>query len=97
MDEVFLEIMPANFTVADFEKHQLPIPNDRTESCDFKLTFFTEDDYYKYFADLEKESNTFLSQYWMMKSQDLIDKNIFINKVLTVLAVEKLKKHKYPE
>jgi len=97
MEEVFLEIIPANFTVADFEKHQLPIPNDCAESSDFKLTFFTEDDYYKYFADIEKESNTFLSQYWMMKSQDLIDKNIFIIKVLTVLAVEKLKKHKYPE
>ncbi|MVN22274.1 hypothetical protein [Mucilaginibacter arboris] len=92
MNEVFLEIVPARFTAADFEKHQLPMPVSNTNDV-FKMIFFTEADYCKYLKELETTNTIFLSQYWIVKTQDLIDKNRFIIAVLTTLTIAKSKKY----
>lgn len=91
MNEVFLEIEPAMFNASDFEKYQLPMFFDKGNSS-FKMIFITEEEFCKYLAELEIECNHFLSQYWIAKSQDLIEKNKFIIKVMTAMAIAKSKK-----
>jgi len=84
MNKVFLEIVPVNITTADFIDHNLSMPMYK-EDNGFSMFFLTEDDYCKYLKDLENESNIFLSEYWMVKTKELIDKNRFIIRVITVL------------
>ena len=64
------------------------------EDNGFSMLFLTEDDYCKYLKDLENESNIFLSEYWMVKTKELIDKNRFIIRVITVL--NNAQSQKYP-
>lgn len=91
MNEVFLEIVTAKFTATDFEKHQLQMPIQQGCS-DSKIIFFNEAAYNTYIKELEKECDNLLSQYWLIKSSELIDKNRFIIKVLTVIRQEYSKK-----
>lgn len=93
-DNVFLEIVPLRFTKDDFTLHKLPIPFCKNDDA-FKMIFFTEEDYFKYLKYLEDEFNLFLSQYWIVKSKGLIEKNRFIIKVITSLKTEYSKKHNY--
>ncbi|MGI4020501.1 MAG: hypothetical protein ACRYFA_03275 [Janthinobacterium lividum] len=91
MNEVFLEIVTVKFIAADFAKHQLLMPAHQ-HSSDLKMIFLSETDYNIYLKELEKECDYLLSKYWLIKSSDLIDKNKFVIKVLTVLKQEHSKK-----
>ena len=92
MDEVFLEVAPARFTAADFARNHLSMSFCRFNNG-FQLIFYTEDDYCKYLSELETESSNLLSQYWEVKTQDLIERNRFIIAVITTLTVAKSKKY----
>ena len=84
MNEVFLEIVTAKFTAADFEKHQLLMPANQNGS-DLKLVFFDQANFNSYLNELEKECDNLLSQYWLTKSSEMIEKNKFVISVITVL------------
>lgn len=90
MNEFFLKIVSAKISKSDFEKYQLPIPESNSNDS-FEMIFYTEADFFRYLSELENESSVFLSQYWMVKTQELIDKNKFIIMVLTAMTVERSK------
>ncbi|RYY07792.1 MAG: hypothetical protein EOP43_02165 [Sphingobacteriaceae bacterium] len=95
MNEVFLEIVTAKFTAADFERHKLLLPAYQ-DSSNLRLVFFNETDYNTYLKELETECDMLLSRYWLSKNLELIDKNKFVIKVLTVLKQEYSKKNHCP-
>ena len=84
MNEAFLEVLPAKFTAADFEKYKLPLPVCSVKD-NFKLIFTTEDEYSRYLNGLQDECNDYLSQYCIIKNPELIGKSKFIIKVLVFL------------
>jgi hypothetical protein len=85
MTNTFLEVLPAKFSVSDFEKYNLPRPAS-TDKADLKLVFSTEAEYRQYLNGLEDECNDYLSKYWVIKTPELINKSRFIIKVLTALT-----------
>lgn len=85
MNEAFLEILPAKFTIADFEKYKLPLPV-RTVKDNFKFVFITENEYCQYLNGLQDECNNDLLQYSVIKNPDLFSKSRFIVKVLAFLT-----------
>lgn len=92
MDQVFLEVAPARFNASDFAKHHLSMP-DCNFNDGFQIVFNTEDDYYNYLNELEAEISNLLSQYWIVKTEDLIERNKFVIAVITALTVAKFKKY----
>ncbi|RYE36619.1 MAG: hypothetical protein EOP42_02695 [Sphingobacteriaceae bacterium] len=84
MNEVFLEIDTRKLLLASLKEHQLPLPAQIAEYTD-RIIFYTEDDYCNYLKEMEKASTKFLAEYWLVKSKQLIEKNRYIVKVLTIL------------
>lgn len=84
MNEVFLEIDARKLMLDGLKEHQLPLPALTTDIAD-RIVFYTEDEYCDYLKEMEKASTKFLAEYWLVKSPQLILKNRYIVKVLTIL------------
>ncbi len=94
MNEVFLEIAVNKYMFTSLQEYQLPVPVF-VENETSTIIFDTEDDYCKCFKEIEKVSTNYLSEYWLLKTPELIEKNRCIIRVLTILHEARVKK--YPE
>ncbi|RYE35817.1 MAG: hypothetical protein EOP42_05615 [Sphingobacteriaceae bacterium] len=90
MNDFFLEIDLDKLTLTKLEEYQLPFPVFKNDSL--KLIFNTEEEYCDYLNQIEKTTTALLSEYWVLKTPELIVKNRVIIKVLTVLHEAKAKK-----
>ncbi len=91
MTNVFLEIETSKLMLATIKEHQLPLPALIAETS-AHLVFYTEEEYCNYLKEMEKASTKFLAEYWLIKSPQLIEKNRFIVKMLTILNEAKATK-----
>ena len=92
MSEVFLKIDADKLTLANLKDNQMPMPvfnqNEITG-----IIFYTENEYCDYLKEIEKASTKYLSEYWLSKTPQLIEKNRYIIKVLTILQDARAKKY----
>lgn len=94
MNEVFLEIAVDKSLFTSLKEYQLPVPVFEENEIS-TIIFDTEDDYCKCLNAIEKVSTNYLSEYWLFKTPELIEKNRCIIRVLTILNEARAKK--YPE
>lgn len=94
MNEVFLEIAVNNSMFTSLKEYQLPVPVFEENEIS-TIIFDTENDYCECLKEIEKVSTKYLSEYWLFKTPELIEKNRCIIRVLTILNEARAKK--YPE
>ncbi|MGI4728912.1 MAG: hypothetical protein ACRYGB_10110 [Janthinobacterium lividum] len=90
MNEFFLEIDVDKIILTNLQNYQLPLPVYKNKTS--TIVFNTEEEFYKYLIEIEKASTIFLSEYWLFKTPELIAKNRYIVKLLTVLHEAHAKK-----
>lgn len=92
MNEVFLEIPVNKLLLTNLKEYQLPVPVSKDNEI-LAIIFDTEEDYCKCLSEIEKVSTNFLSEYWLSKTPELIEKNRCVNRILTILDNARTKKY----